>query len=157
MLAIQFGNRQAAGDKALAQSVQLARNQPHGGRVFSPQLAGEAATHQLRLHLQRAQRVHVKRQFDAPELFLAIAFLCALLGVLLWSLLALQLDLQRNEFVLAAHRDFQLPSGLQVAFGRAAVLRQAGQLMGLQARDGRAGLLEQVLQVLFVFLGLQQP
>ncbi|MNP23344.1 hypothetical protein D3C76_1160500 [compost metagenome] len=123
-------------------------DQAGGAGALRPELARQAALDQLCLDLQRAEWLQVEGQFDAPETLLArVLFLPGIL-------LLLQLDLQRDQFLLIAHGHFQLPGGQQVAVGRHLGLGQAGQLVGLQPRDGCGGQLEQGFQVAFVFGGL---
>jgi hypothetical protein len=77
-------------------------------------------------------------------------------GLLLRGFLALQLDLQGDEFLAVADGDFRLPGGLQVAVFQLAGLLQAGQRMALQARYGAGGQAQQLLQIAFLLQLLQQ-
>ncbi len=59
----------------------------------------------------------VERQFDTPEVFLLFVLVPLLLGL---TLFLLDLDLQRDDFLLVAHRQLQLPGGDQVPSGSSA-------------------------------------
>ena len=118
----------------------MAFDQAGGERAAGPQLAGQFALGQLRLNLQRPQRLHVEGQFDAPEHLFRVFFILAFGLVLVWrGLLALELDLQRHDVLQRAQGDFQLPGGLQATVGGGAGLFQARQLVALQARDRPGG------------------
>ncbi|MNP80953.1 hypothetical protein D3C76_1791890 [compost metagenome] len=69
----------------------------------------------------------------------------------------MQFHLQRHEVLPSTQRDLQLPGGLQVAIGGGAGLFEASQLMALQARNGCSGQAQQMFQIAFAVLALQQP
>ena len=55
------------------------------------------------------------------------------------AFIALDFYLQWNQFLLIAHRQFQLPGGQQVAIRTDLALRKAGKLVGLHAVDQESG------------------
>ncbi|MNG06582.1 hypothetical protein D3C84_898340 [compost metagenome] len=155
-VAVQIADVQACRQHALAQGRQVAFDQAGGVGAFGPQLAAEAALDQLCLYLQRAERLHVERQFDAPELLFGRAFFGAFLGLFSFvGLLALELDLQWHDVLQVAHRDLQLPGTHQPSVRGDAGLLQAGQLVTLQAGNRRGGQAQQVFQIVFAFGALQ--
>ena len=85
--------------------------------------------------MQRSQRLQVEGQFDAPEAFAGL-----FAGL---ALFFLELHLQRYHRVLMAHGHLHLPGRQLGAIRQGAGLRQARQLMGLQAGDRRGGKAQQ--------------
>ncbi|MNG24184.1 hypothetical protein D3C84_1088790 [compost metagenome] len=80
-VAIEVADVQAGGQQAVTQPAQVAFDQAGGVRPLCPELAAEAALDQLRLNLQRPQRLHGEGQFHTPQLLLGFAFFATFLGL----------------------------------------------------------------------------
>ncbi|MCY1446061.1 hypothetical protein D9M71_626070 [compost metagenome] len=110
---------------------------------LGPDPAGNRALGQAGLDLQGAESVQIKGQFQVPEDF-------SLLFPVFLSLLLLDAHLYRHQRALLTQRDLHLPGIQQGAVRQRFALRQAAQLVSLQARQGGAGELEQRFQAAVV-------